>query len=352
MNSLLKHQVKKYLSNKNVSNEDLMAFLDAVNRSYDNFDEQILMQQRAMEISSEELFEANKNLKKETEIQSNLIDKLNKVIETLNFTGPLETSKNTQQSTANLDGIKLAEFIEKQTQEIVEMNKQREKLMGELERQNEELSNYAYLVSHDLKSPLRSIDALTTWLNEETNGSETNNKAQNLQLIRANVERMDNLITGILNYSTVNKTDSQIGIINTNTFVKDIVNDLSIPSHITIKIVDKLPEIEADKPRIRQLFESLIGNAIKYIDKEKGFIEIGVKEEGLHWQFYVKDNGKGIEKAYFDKIFKPFQKLENNTNATGIGLSISKKIVNAYGGKIWLNSTLGEGTTFYFTLKK
>lgn len=349
MNSLLKHQVKKYLSSKNVSNEDLMAFLDAVNKSYDNFDDQYLMQQRALAISTEELAEAYRVLQHESKIQSSLIDKLNKVIETLNFGEKAGAKK--PKGVDSLDGAKLAEFIESQTQEIVEMNKQREKLMGELEQQNEELSNYAYLVSHDLKSPLRSIDALTTWLNEET-GNSKGNTSENLKLIRDNVEKMDNLITGILNYSTVNKNESHNALINLDSFVKEIIKTVKVPNHISVKIANKLPEFEADKPRIKQLFESLIDNAIKYMDKDEGSIEIGVTEEALHWQFYVKDNGKGIEKAYFDKIFKPFQKLENNPNATGIGLSIAKKIVNAYGGKMWLESTVGVGTIFYFTLKK
>ncbi len=353
MNSLLKHQVKKYLSSKNVSNEDLMIFLDAVNRSYDNFDEQQKMQQRAMEISSEELSEANKILKQESKIQSSLIDKLNKVIENLNF-GDLSGAKTAAPANMdNLDGLKLAEFIDKQTQEIVEMNKQREKLMGELESQNEELSNYAYLVSHDLKSPLRSIDALTAWMNEDENDKNaTDNKSESLKMIRDNVEKMDNLITGILNYSTINKAETQIGKINIHELVSDIIKEIELPEHIYVNLVNKLPEMEGDKHRLKQLFEHLIDNAIKYIDKEKGQVEVGVTEEAMHWKFHIKDNGKGIEKNYFDKIFKPFQKLENNPNSTGIGLSIAKKIVNAYGGKMWLESTLGVGTTFYFTLKK
>lgn len=353
MNSLLKHQVKKYLSNKNVSNEDLMSFIDAVNKSYENFDDQYLLQQRALAISSEEMSGVNRVLKQESIIQSNLIDKLNNIIGTLNFEdskGSKETKRAAELS--NLDGVKLAEFIESQTQEIVEMNKQRENLIGKLERQDEELSNYAYLVSHDLKSPLRSIDTLTSWLNEDSSKNVADNKSENLKLIRDNVEKMENLITGILNYSTVNKNESHIGTLNFDQFVKEIITSLDVPSHISIKFLNKLPELEADKPRIKQLFEHLIDNAIKYIDKEKGEIEIGVSEEPLFWQFHIKDNGKGIEKEYFDKIFKPFTKLENNPNATGIGLSIAKKIVNAYGGKMWLESTLGEGSTFYFTLKK
>ncbi len=351
MNSLLKHQVSKYLSNKNVSNEDLVAFIDAVNRSYENFDDQYLMQQRAMSISSEELSEANTRLRQETLIQSNLIDKLNNVIETLKFHGlPGEEKRDT----LNLDGLKLAEFIDKQTKDIIDMNEQREKLLNTLEVQNQELSDYAYLVSHDLKSPLRSIDALTTWLNQEIeeSESETGNKSENLKLIRANVEKMDNLISGILNYSTINKNKSQICDLSINTILNEVLLSFSIPDHVTVNVSKNLPIINGDKFRLKQLFENLIDNAIKYIDKEKGIIDIGFTEQSGYWQFYIKDNGKGIEAPYFEKVFKPFQKLENNHNATGIGLSICKKIVSAYDGKIWLESQLGKGSIFYFTLKK
>ena len=100
------------------------------------------------------------------------------------------------------------------------------------------------------------------------------------------------------------------------------------------------------------MFQNLIDNAIRYNKTAKGIIEIGVKDKDEYWEFYVKDNGIGIEEVYFDKIFKTFEKLENNMESTGIGLSIVKKIVDLYGGKIWLISELNKGTTFYFTLKK
>ena len=111
-------------------------------------------------------------------------------------------------------------------------------------------------------------------------------------------------------------------------------------------------QLKGDKYRLQQLFQNLIGNAISYNDKTNGIVEIGAGSKGDMWEFYVRDNGKGIEPVYFDKIFNTFQKLENNIESTGIGLSIVKKIVTLYGGKIWLTSTLNKGTTFYFTLKK
>lgn len=349
MNSLLKHQVKKYLSSKNVSNEDLMAFIDAVNRSYDNFDEQYLLQQRAMLISSEELSDSNKRLQNESKIQSNLIDKLNNVIESLKIH---EMPGHKNAGTSNMDGLKLAEFIDKQTNEIIEMNKQREKLLKELESQNQELSDYAYLVSHDLKSPLRSIDTLTAWINQEAEEKNTENTSEKLKLIRDNVEKMDNLIGGILNYSTINKNEHQTGDIDVNIVLKEVLSSISLPENISVNLPSDFPIVKADKPRLKELFLNLIDNAIKFNDKENGVVEIGFEDESNSWKFYVKDNGKGIERAYFDKIFKPFQKLSSSSNSIGMGLSLAKKIVLAYKGKLWLESELGRGSVFYFTIPK
>ncbi|MFV9551242.1 sensor histidine kinase [Algibacter sp. PT7-4] len=352
MNALLKHQIDKYLSNKNVSNEDLMAFIDAVNTSYDNFDDQYQLQQRATAISSQELIEANNQLKKETQLQRNIIDQLNTAIEAINSSAQTENKKENKENTLNLNPQQLAEFINKQTNEISHINKQREKLMNELESQNEELDNYAYLVSHDLKSPLRSIDALTSWLKQESDDSKAGNNSENLKLIRDNVEKMDNLISGILNYSTINKKQSQVYQLETKAIIDEILAETQIPEHILIKIAPDMPTINGDKFRIKQLFKNLIDNAIKYNNKKQGLLEIGNAKQPNHWQFYVKDNGVGIDKQYFDKIFKPFQKLENNSTATGIGLSIAKKIVLAYEGKIWVESAINIGTTIHFTIKK
>src|SRR5690606_3729569 len=104
--------------------------------------------------------------------------------------------------------------------------------------------------------------------------------------------------------------------------------------------------------RLQQLFQNLLDNAVNYIDKPEGIIEIGVKNVGLFWEFYVKDNGLGIPKAYHTKIFQVFQKLKSNNDSTGLGLSIVKKVVDYYGGSIRLESTEGKGSTFFFTLPK
>ena len=162
MNSLLKRQIRKYLSKDLQSNNDLEDFLDAINRSYSTSEEQFGMLQRAASISSEELFNSNQQLREESESQKEIITKLNNVINTLKFYD-LEGDNQLEGG----DSLKLVDFIENQTKEIIEINKQKDKLLSNLERQNQELNDYAHMVSHDLKSPLQSIDALTTWIKED-----------------------------------------------------------------------------------------------------------------------------------------------------------------------------------------
>ena len=348
MNSLLKRQIRKYLSKDFASNKDLEAFLDAVNRSYENYDEQFNMIQRSMIISSEELSVANKQLKEEAKAQQEVIDKLRRVLDTLKF---YNLPENLSIDNLDLDGLKLIEFIDNQTKEIIEINKQREILLSELAHQNQELSDYAHMVSHDLKSPLRSIDTLTAWLKEDYHDAFDANGKNTLNLIRNNVEKMDTLIKGILEYSTIGKNQVEVYDVNLNILIEGLEKILHIPDHITLK-KSNLPIVKGDKYRLQQLFQNLIGNAINYNDKTNGVIEIGVEDQKKYWQFHIKDNGKGIKEVYFDKIFKTFEKLENNPKSTGIGLSIVKKIIDLYEGKIWLTSKINEGTTFYFTLKK
>ncbi|MGJ8548074.1 sensor histidine kinase [Winogradskyella wichelsiae] len=348
MNSLLKRQIRKYLSEELKGNEDLTVFIESIDRSYDNFDEQSIMIQRAMSISSDELFTANRKLQEEAKEQKELIDKLKDVINTLKLYNLKEEEKA---DAVELSGSDLVDFIDDQTKAIIEMNQQKESLLNELAHQNQELSDYAHMVSHDLKSPLRSIDTLTAWLKDDYQDAFDASGEKSLDLIRTNVQKMDTLINGILEYSTIGKDQIEVYDVNLNKLINNVLGFLEVPNHIKIT-KSNLPIIKGDKYRLQQLFQNLIGNAIAYNDKEKGIIKIGAIDKGDFWEFYVEDNGKGIEEIYFDKIFKTFEKLENRPESTGIGLSIVKKIVDLYEGKIWLHSKLNEGTTFYFTIKK
>ncbi|PQJ77846.1 sensor histidine kinase [Polaribacter porphyrae] len=348
MNSLLKRQIRKFLPKELQEREDLEVFLDAVNKSYNTSEEQFSMLQRAASISSEELFESNKQLRKESTSQKEVISKLNNVINTLKFYG-LDEAKNLEGS----DSLKLVDFIDNQTKEIIEINKQKDKLLSNLERQNQELNDYAHMVSHDLKSPLQSIDALTTWIKEDYYKDLGDGGQQIVNLIRENVEKMDTLIQGILEYSTIGKAEKKLYPVDLNILIEDLILTIENPNDITIELVNELPTIIGDQHRLELLFFHLLENAVKFNDKgEEGLIRIDYQEEEKFWKFSVTDNGKGIEKDYFDKIFVAFQKLENDYKSTGIGLSIVKKIVEAYKGEISLKSIPDKETTFFFTIKK
>ncbi|WP_299260248.1 PAS domain-containing sensor histidine kinase [uncultured Aquimarina sp.] len=237
--------------------------------------------------------------------------------------------------------------------EQLNLEKQREELLDTLEKSNQELNDYAHIVSHDLKSPLRSINALVHWIKEDYKEELKGSGLDNIALIEKTLEKMEGLISGILNYSGAgNKDNLNNQSIDLNTIIQDIKNTIFVPKHVNIFIKNKLPNIQGDRTRIQQLFQNIISNAVNYIDKEEGIVEVAHVEKDSFYIFSIKDNGIGIKKEYHEKIFKIFQSLGKSENSTGIGLSIVKKIIDLYEGDVWLESEPGVGTTFYFSLKK
>lgn len=228
------------------------------------------------------------------------------------------------------------------------------KAMVRIESINAELKDFAYIVSHDLKAPLRGINSLATWLAKDYEDKFDEDGKEQLNLLQSRVKRMDQLINGVLEYSRVGRLSEEHSEINLSEEVPEIIDLLSPPDNIHIEINDVLPTVKLEKTRVKQIFQNLLSNAVKYMDKPKGEIKIGCRDDGEFWQFYVADNGPGIPEKDYEKIFKIFQMLQprDQNNSTGIGLTIIKKIVELYNGKVWLESKLGEGTTFYFTLPK
>ncbi|AXG69666.1 phytochrome-like protein cph1 [Kordia sp. SMS9] len=252
---------------------------------------------------------------------------------------------------ANLVSIQLTNAVNLERRIAAES--ENKELLENLQRSNKELRDFAHIVSHDLKSPLRSINALISWfqedyehvLDEEANGTfdKLNNK----------LEQMDALIDGILRYSSVSDRNVlAVQEVNIKEVLEEIQTILYIPEHIQFIFPHNLPTINADKTRIKQLFQNLISNAVNYIDKPNGKIEVKFTELKTFWKFSIADNGVGISEAYHDKVFKIFQTLDKKGKSTGIGLSIVKKIIEIYKGTITLESEEGKGTTFYFKLKK
>lgn len=229
---------------------------------------------------------------------------------------------------------------------------QKEKLLRELEKSNDGLQEYAHIVSHDLKSPLRSIDALVNWIKEDNKDKFDQTTLDNFGLIETTLEKMEQLISDVLMYSSVGTQALQEVVVDLDELVSDLKKILYVPNHISIEVLKKLPKIKGDKTKLQQLFQNLISNAIKFIDKEKGFVKISFEDQLEYYQFSVQDNGIGIDPKFHKKIFKIFHSLKKSKDSTGIGLSIVKKIVELHDGDVWLDSELSTGTTFYFTLKK
>ena len=236
--------------------------------------------------------------------------------------------------------------------EQYELSEQKEQLLKDLESSNEGLQEYAHIVSHDLKSPLRSISALVSWLEEDFGDKLGPAGLSQLTLMQDKIASMDQLITGILRYSSIGSEKARFEICPTLKLVQQLKATIYWPEQIALRFNGTMPSIKADKTQLQQLFQNLLSNAISHMDKPKGQIEIGYNDLGDLHEFSVKDNGIGIPKAYKEKIFEIFETLESGKGSSGIGLSIVKKIVQLHGGTIWVKSEYGAGATFYFTIKK
>jgi len=227
-------------------------------------------------------------------------------------------------------------------------------LVDKLERVNAELKDFAYIVSHDLKAPLRAISSLANWISTDYADNFDEDGKEQMSLLISRVKRMHNLIVGILEYSRVGRIKEEIVNIDLDELVGEAIDIISPPDHIKIEIEGELPEIQFERTRIDQVFQNLISNAVKFNNKEEGKIAISCESQGSNWKFKVSDNGPGVEKRHYDSIFKIFQTLQprDEFESTGVGLTLIKKIIEQYDGKIWIDSVVGEGTTFFFTIPK
>lgn len=223
-----------------------------------------------------------------------------------------------------------------------------------LQRKNEELDQFAHIVSHDLKAPLRGIDNVITWIEEDHSTELPPKISEYIQLIKGRLVRAENMIRGILLYARVGKQNLEREYINLNVLLQDILENLAIRPGLRIVIPDNLPEIYSERIPLHQVLSNLISNAIKYHDKADGFIRVNVKTRTDYYEFFVEDNGPGISKTYHDKIFAIFQTLQERDSfeSTGVGLAIVKKILDDRKQRVNVISESGKGTTFSFTWPK
>ncbi|MFC4096728.1 sensor histidine kinase [Euzebyella saccharophila] len=248
----------------------------------------------------------------------------------------------------------LVNVIQRKEQEakIKEQEAKKEELLQHLSKQNEALNDYAHMVSHDLKAPLIGIHTLIGWFLEDHKERLNEGQMQTMNEVLYHVEKMDSLIKGILDYSTVGLMESENSWVDTNQLMTEILQTTMVPDAVDIQIQEDLPKLYGNTWRFKQLFQNLLQNALKYCDKEESRVTVCYTDKADAYEFFVEDNGRGINPIYFDRIFKIFTKLDNTASSSGIGLSIVKKIVTYYQGEIWLESEEGKGTTFYFSLPK
>lgn len=227
-------------------------------------------------------------------------------------------------------------------------------LIDDLQTANEELKNFAYVVSHDLKAPLRGIGSLADWLVSDYAEGIDDQGREYLALMKNRVSRMDALIDGILEYSRVGRINETRVSVDLNVLVADTVQLLAPPPEVSVTVDGTLPTVVGERTRLQQVLQNLISNAIKHRDKPETRIRIAAADAGDFWQLSVADNGPGIEPRHHERVFQLFQVLtpRDQKESTGVGLALVKKIVELYGGRVWIESRPGEGSTFLFTLPK
>jgi light-regulated signal transduction histidine kinase (bacteriophytochrome) len=230
------------------------------------------------------------------------------------------------------------------------------KALLDLERSNKELEQFAYVASHDLQEPLRMVASFTQLLEKRYKDQLGQDAKDFIRFAADGANRMQGLINDLLAYSGVGARGKPLEPTDCHAVLGQAIVNLSmvIEDNHAIVTSDELPTVMADASQMVQLFQNLVGNAIKFRDEELPRIHVSALEKGNEWVFSVKDNGIGIDPQFSERIFVAFQRLHSREKypGTGIGLAICNKIVDRHGGKIWIESELGKGSTFYFTMPK
>jgi len=265
--------------------------------------------------------------------------------------------------------------VQKQTAEKLRLYAQEQAHTGRalaqtariLRRRNQELDQFAYVVSHDLKAPLRAIANLSEWLEEDLNDKLTPDTRHQLDLLRGRVHRMEALITGLLQYSRAGRLDGQPETVAVGALLQEIIDSLAPGPEFRIEVEPGMPTLVTERLPLQQVFSNLLSNALKHHHRQPGDppgrIRISSREQPIAgtsspgvevYEFAIADDGPGIEPQYHDKVFGIFQTLEpwDKAENTGIGLALVKKIIESRGGKIWIESQPFQGTTFWFQWPK
>ncbi|WP_052117671.1 ATP-binding protein [Legionella norrlandica] len=223
-----------------------------------------------------------------------------------------------------------------------------------VKKAEDELDQFVYHASHDLKSPLPAMRHLISWIEEDLGEMLSEQSKKYLLLLRRRALRMSNLLDGLLKYAQSGGIFDKISRIHTHKLIADVINQLNPPQTITFQLEDNLPVLNTSELPLREVFTALLDNSIKHHHRKDGHIIIGMREKGRFYEFFVADDGPGIEKKYQDRIFQLFQTLQSRDKleSSGVGLSIAKKIVESQGGKIYVESAKDKGSVFRFLWPK
>jgi PAS domain S-box-containing protein len=273
---------------------------------------------------------------------------------------PLETAEGRRinvEFTSNVFLTNHLRVVQCNIRDITERKQAQEQLfktLDELKRSNTELEQFAYIASHDLQEPLRAVAGMVQLLQKRYQNQLDERADEYINLAMDGATRMQTLINDLLAYSRVERRGNPMQSIDANKSLASAVRNLqvSIAEQGATVTNDDLPTLEADATQLTQLFQNLIGNAIKFHGEHPTLVHVGVEKLENAWHFSVRDNGIGIDPQYFERVFLVFQRLHTRReySGTGIGLSICKKIVERHGGRIWIDSQIGQGTTFHFTI--
>jgi len=244
--------------------------------------------------------------------------------------------------------------LRKAEEELVKLNNELETAVRELSQANEELQEFAHIAAHDLKTPLRAIGTLADWLSKDYADKFDEQGKEKVRMLVTRAVQMSSLIDDVLRYSRVGHDVAEKQRVDLNTLLSEVIAGIAPPENIEVTVENELPVLICERTQILQVFQNLLSNAVKYMDKPNGQIKICCAEQDAFWKFSVTDNGPGIEKRHFERIFKLFQTLSPSEGVenTGIGLSIVKKVVELNGGSVSVESEVGKGSTFAFTLPK
>jgi light-regulated signal transduction histidine kinase (bacteriophytochrome) len=236
----------------------------------------------------------------------------------------------------------------------VDREKELETLMTKLEHSNKELEQFAYITSHDLREPLRMITSFLQLLERRYKDQLDQDANEFIEFAVNGAKRLDAMTNDLLQYSKITSKERELSPINFNYVLEEALTNLKVPIDENNAVItyDQLPTINGDEQLTVQLFQNLIGNAIKYRSQENPKIHISTTKEKNQYLFSIKDNGIGMSPEHLKRIFTIFQRLHTREEyeGTGIGLAIAQKIIHQQGGRIWVESKLGKGSTFYFTI--